>query len=163
MILICLSFFIVTQAYSSSLMSYLTVDIMPKRFKTLDEIASQSLEYHAYGNEFKTDLLAYANPTINNMASNVFQIIDTKTSLEAVLAGKVGFVDSHVAVETKIRQSLMDRQLHHSFFLACIINEGFISLDMGFPKHMLSLNASGTFQYLCSIPKEVSLCPNLTK
>ena len=109
MILICLSFFIVTQAYSSSLMSYLTVDIMPKRFKTLDEIASQSLEYHAYGNEFKTDLLAYANPTINNMASNVFQIIDTKTSLEAVLAGKVGFVDSHVAVETKIRQSLMDR------------------------------------------------------
>ena len=107
--LICLCFFVVSKAYSGSLVSYLTVDLYPKNMETMMEVALADLEYHAYGPIFRRQLLLASDERIRAMSKDVVSVRNQRETLQAVLDGKAVFYDSGTAAEYQIRQSLMDK------------------------------------------------------
>ena len=103
-----LSFFVLTQAYSGSLVSHLTVDVLPPRMKTWAEVMAKDIAYQTYGLFFKHDLLSSPDPAMRHMASSVVLVEDGDRPHEAVLTGAAGLVDSNVALTAQIRQFMVD-------------------------------------------------------
>ena len=102
-------FQVLNHAYSGSLVSFLTVDLRPGNFKSIAELSTQTLQNHAYGTGFRNELIEYADPKLNSLILNYFAIQDTSKTLQAVSEGTAAMIDSHIALEYKIRSHLLDR------------------------------------------------------
>ena len=109
MVILCFGFFVLSQAYSSSLVSYLTVAIRPQPMKTLVETAERGLIWQMYGGQMIREVRVAADPLIRSKADELVKVSDTDRALGAVLDGSSGFFDSTVALDIKIRQHMMDR------------------------------------------------------
>ena len=107
--LFSLGFFVVSTAYCGSLVSFLTVDVLPPKMETLIDAAVKNYEYHAYGPIFKRQLLTTDDPRLRAMSRDVVQVRDPRATLEAVLEGRAVFFDSRTSLEYTIRRGLVDR------------------------------------------------------
>ena len=97
---------VVTSAYSSSLISYLTISFGARPIQSILELMQSGLTIYGYGNDA---VLLFGGSHYEGLSGQYKTITDLRVVDKSVLKGKASLMDSQVALDHRIRLKFTDR------------------------------------------------------